>query len=130
MKQTFVKTWRNSVQPRKQRKYRAAAPLHLKGTFLSAHLSKELRKKYSTRSLRIRKGDKVQIMRGQFKGKSNKVDRVDTKHCKIFVVGIELIKKDGGKTPYALSPSNLQLTELVMDDKKREKTIKPKEVKK
>ncbi|MBS1194889.1 MAG: ribosomal protein L24p/L26e, archaeal/eukaryotic, partial [Methanomicrobia archaeon] len=46
-----------SIQPRKQRKARYTAPLHIKGKFLSATLSKELREQYKRRSLRVVKGD-------------------------------------------------------------------------
>lgn len=126
MKQSFLSQWKSSVQPRKQRKYRAEAPLHVQGTFLSAHLSKELRKKYLRRSLRVKKGDKVKIMRGQFKGKTNKVDRVNLKNGKVYITGIETIKKDGSKTMYPFEPSNLLLTELNATDKKRLKVSQKK----
>ena len=50
MKRKFSKSWKSSKQPRKQRKYSANAPLHLKRKLLSVNLSKELRKKYGKRS--------------------------------------------------------------------------------
>ena len=71
MKKKFSKKWKASGKARKQRKYVANAPLHIKKKFLSANLSKELRKKYG-RSLQIRKGDSVKVMRGKFKGKTGK----------------------------------------------------------
>ena len=46
MKQKFSTKWNSSRQPRKQRKYLANAPLHLKRVLLSANLSKDLRKRY------------------------------------------------------------------------------------
>jgi len=42
MKQKFSTTWKASKQPRKQRKYSANAPLHIKRKMLSANLSKTL----------------------------------------------------------------------------------------
>ena len=69
MKKKFSREWIRSKQPRKQRKYNYNAPLHIKGKFMAAHLSKDLMKKYNRRSIRVRKGDKVILLRGQFKKK-------------------------------------------------------------
>ena len=123
MKQTFVKSWVSSKQPRKQRKYRFKAPLHLRHSFMHSHLSKELRTKYKTRALAIRTGDRIKIMRGQFKGRTGTVESVDLKKCKAFVTGIELLKKEGSKALYPLDPSNLQITELNLEDKYRKKIL-------
>ena len=117
----WSKFWKSSKQPRKQRKYRFNAPLHIKGKFLSSHLSKELRKKIGKRSLRIRKGDKVMIMRGQFKKKKNTVERVDLKNNKVYISGAELKKKSGAKSFYPIDPSNIMITELVEDKKRLKK---------
>ena len=123
MKVKFSKEWKSSKQPRKQRKYRYNAPLHIKGTMMSAHLSKELKEKYKKRSARVVKGDKVKISRGQFKTKTGKVERVDTKQGKVYITGIEMMKKDGTKTMYPINPSNLILIELHLEDKKRVKSL-------
>lgn len=123
MKKAFVREWKRSRQPRRQRKYRARAPLHIKQDFIGCHLSKELRKKYGRRSVGIRKGDKVKILRGQFKGKTGKVERVDLKKTRVYIAGVEMIKKDGTKTLYPLHPSNLMITDPYLDDKKRIKVL-------
>jgi len=124
MKQKFSTMWRKSKQPRKQRKYRINAPLHIKQKFLASHLSKELRKKHGKRSLRSRKGDRVKVVVGQFKGKTGKVDNIDVRNIKIYVEGIEVIKKDGTKRAVPFNPSNVIITELNLDDKKREEKIR------
>ena len=126
MKKKFVKTWKRSKQPRKQRKYRANAPLHIKHGFVGCHLSAELRKKYGKRKIGIRKGDKIKILRGQFKGKSGKVEKVNSKKTKVYITGIEIIKKDGTKMLYPIHPSNLLITELYLDDKMRSKALERK----
>lgn len=123
MKTKFSSSWKKSKQPRKQRKYRRNAPLHIKQKFVSAHLSKELRKKYNRRSMNLRKGDSVKIARGQFKNKSGKVDEVRVKKTSVYVSGVELVKRDGTKSRYPIHPSNLIITELNMDDKMRNKII-------
>ena len=111
--------WKGSKKPRKQRAYAIRAPLHLKRSFLSAHLSKDLRTKQKKRSVMLRSGDKVTVLRGQFRKKSGKVERVDTKHSKVYITGIESIKKDGSKAAYPLHPSNLLITEFETGDRKR-----------
>ncbi|MFH0798096.1 MAG: 50S ribosomal protein L24 [Candidatus Woesearchaeota archaeon] len=124
MKAAISKSWNRSVQPRKQRKFVHNAPLHIKPKImLISTLSKELRKKHNKRNMRLRKGDTVKIMRGQFKGKKGKVDEIETKKDKIYIEGIEHIKKDGTKAFYPLKASNLMITELNLDDKKRKKIL-------
>jgi large subunit ribosomal protein L24 len=118
MKQTFSTKWVSSVQPRKQRKYRYNAPLHLAGKFLSVTLAKDLRAKHGIRSIRVRTGDEVVVMRGQFSGRSGKVERVDIGTTRVFVNGIDQAKRDGTKRLYPLQPSNLKATRLV-DEKRR-----------
>ncbi|MBI4150460.1 50S ribosomal protein L24 [Candidatus Woesearchaeota archaeon] len=120
MKKVWSGAWKGSKLPRKQRKYRANAPLHVKRKFLSVHLSKELRAKYSRRAVPVRSGDKVKVLIGSHRGHTGKVDRVDMKRAKIYVTGIAAIKKDGSKVAPPLEPSNLMITELSLGDKKRE----------
>ncbi|MBI2669186.1 50S ribosomal protein L24 [Candidatus Woesearchaeota archaeon] len=115
----FNASWNSSKQPRKQRKYRANAPLHLRQKLMHAHLSTELRQKHKTRSVQLRTGDKVRILRGEHRKKEGKVERVNLKREKVFIVGIEAIRKDGTKVPFPLQPSNLLVIEMELGDKKR-----------
>ena len=126
MKTKFSSLWIKSKQPRKQRKYRHNAPLHIKQKFVSAHLSKELHKKYNKRSMNLRKGDNVKIARGQFKNKSGKIEEISLKKLSVYVTGIEVVKRGGTKSRYPLHPSNLIITEVNMEDKMRIKTVERK----
>jgi len=119
MKAEWSKDWNSSIKPRKQRKFRYNAPLHIKQKFVTVHLSPELRKKYTMRSTNLRKGDKIIIIRGQHRKKKGNVDRVMLRRGKVFVEGIESVKKEGTTTQIALEPTNLMITELNLDDKKR-----------
>jgi large subunit ribosomal protein L24 len=123
MKKKFSINWKKSRQPRKQRKYVYNAPLHVRQKFMHARLSKELQKKYGKKSFGLKKGDKVKVVRGQFKKHENKIERIDLKKCRVIITGIEVTKKDGNKTRYPIHPSNLILTELNMDDKMRQKIL-------
>jgi len=118
MYKAFSNSWKSSTQPRKQRKYRYNAPAHIRGKFLISTLSKPLREKHKMRSLRVRKGDKVKILRGQYRGKEGKVDRVSVKDTKVYIENIDVQKKDGSKAFVPIDPSNVMITELT-DDKRR-----------
>tara|TARA_Y100000310_G_C20670727_1_gene810116 strand:+ start:373 stop:831 length:459 start_codon:yes stop_codon:yes gene_type:complete len=134
MKKKFSKHWNSSKQPRKQRKYRANAPLHIKHKMISANLNKDLRKKYGKRSFPLKKGDSIKIMIGEFKRKTGKVGIVDLKKLRVSIEGIQRTKKDGTKVNVWFSPSNLQIKELNLEDKKRKQALergkKPEEDKK
>ena len=119
MKNKFSKEWKSSKSAGKQRKYQKNAPLHIKSKFSSAHLSAELRKKYNRRSLTLRKGDKIKILRGNFRGKAGKVENIDLKNRRVSITGIDLVKKDGTKVLKQFHPSNLIINELNLDDKRR-----------
>ena len=123
MKTKFSKSWKSSKQPRKQRKYLANAPLHIKKTFMASNLSKELRTKYKKRNLTVRKGDKVKVMRGQFKGKSGKINRINLRKTLVYIDGIEITKREGTRIFHPVHPSNLRIEDLNLDDKKRQKIL-------
>jgi len=119
MKNEFSTAWIASKQPRKQRKYAINAPLHTRHKFLSAHLSKDLRNKYGKRSIPVRKGDEVLVMRGNFKKKKAKITIVNLKRGKVFLENIQRSKRDGSKVNIPFYPSNLMIITLTLDDKER-----------
>lgn len=119
MKSSFSSSWISSVQPRKQKKFRANAPFHTRHSFLSAHLSKELRTKHKIRSLPLRSGDEVIVMRGTFAKQKGKVLKVDVKKLKATVEGLTRKKADGTKVNVYFDPSKLQIVALKLDDSRR-----------
>jgi large subunit ribosomal protein L24 len=126
MKSGFSISWKSSTQPRKQRKYRENAPLHLKQKMLHVHLSPDLREKHGKRNVQIKTGDKVRIMRGGYHKKEGKVEKVDLKREKVFITGMDYVKREGSKVNVAFSPSNLMIIELNLTDKKRKKNLENK----
>lgn len=100
-------------QPRKQRKLRYTAPLHLRQKMVSAPLSPDLRTKMKLRSVPVRTGDKVKVLVGKFRGVQGKVVRVDLSKLKIFVENA-VIKRTGGREEfYPLHPSTVLIMEAV-----------------
>lgn len=119
MKEKFRRVWKSSTKRSKQRKYRAQAPLHIRSTLLCAHLSKELRGRIGTRSLRVRKGDTVLVMRGNYRKKSGIVATVNTGNETIFIEGIDVIRKNGTKSFVPIRISNVMITKLIESDPRR-----------
>jgi large subunit ribosomal protein L24 len=118
-----------SKKPRKQRKFLFKAPLHLRRKMLAAHLSKELKEKYKRRSLPVRVGDEVEIMRGEFKKKRGKIVKVDLKKYKVYVEGITRKTSTGTEKLVPIHPSNLRIINLNLADKWRVKILERKGVK-
>ncbi|MBO6105037.1 MAG: 50S ribosomal protein L24 [Methanobrevibacter sp.] len=108
-----------SIQPRKQRKALYTAPLHIRRKIMSANLSKDLRADIGKRSLPIRVGDKVQVVRGDFKGHEGKVETIDAKRYKVTVEGVTLSKPDGNAVLLPIHPSNLMIIEADLKDERR-----------
>ncbi len=115
---------RKSSLPRKQRAESKNAPLHIRRKFLGAKLSKDLEEKYGKRSIPVRKGDTVRIMRGDDRGKEGKVTSVDLKNCRITVEGVVVAKADLSEVPRPVHPSNVMITKLNLKDEWRERALK------
>ena len=120
MKKNWSPKWIGSTQPRKQRKYRHNAPLHIRHKFLSAHLSRELRERFGKRSISVRKGDEVTVMKGGFRGFRGNVDRVDLSGTRIYIDGMKRKKVDGSEVSVPIHPSNVMITKLTLEDKMRQ----------
>ena len=114
---------RLSAQPRKQRKRLYNAPLHKLPKLMSAHLSPELREKYNRRSFPVRAGDRVKIMRGEFKGVEGKVTKVDRERQMVYVENVTTKKADGTTVQRPIHVSNVMITELNLDDEYRKQAL-------
>jgi large subunit ribosomal protein L24 len=123
MKKDWSRKWVSSVQPRKQRKYAINAPLHAKRKMVSASLAPELRERFGRRSIVIRKGDEVRILRGDMKGKTGVVEKVNIRKGTVHIDGIKRKKVDGSEVPIPIVPSNMQITKLILDDKRRQAVL-------
>ena len=82
------------------------------------------------RSFPLRKGDEVEIMRGEHSKKKGKITRVDTKKYRVYVEGITIKKTEGTERQISIHPSNLRILNLNLEDKKRIKSFERKHKKK
>jgi large subunit ribosomal protein L24 len=94
---------------------------------LRAHLAKELRTKYSTRSVRVRKGDTVKVLRGEYSGVEAKVTTVDPRSGRLSIEGVTREKIAGGTAPIRIHASKVFVTALNLDDPWRKKTLEGKQ---
>lgn len=110
-----------SSRPRKQRRFRFNAPMHIRQRYANVHISRELKSKLAIkrRSVQIRRGDTVKVMIGKNRGKSGKVNRVDLKKSRVFIDGIVRRDAKGKEMLTPISPSNLYITDLDLTDKQR-----------
>jgi large subunit ribosomal protein L24 len=108
-----------TTNPNKQRKALYEADLRTQGKNMAAPLSKELRAKHGIRSLPVRVGDTVKVLRGDYFGKSGNVNQVDRKRNKVYIQGLMRKKTDGKEAFLGFRPSNVIITSLELKDKKR-----------
>lgn len=116
-----------SSKPKKQRKAHYGMALHRKQHCLAAHVDKKLRQQLGTRSVALRKGDTVKVMRGGRGGSSGKITGVDYGRCVVFVEKVIRKKANGEEIPLPIHASNLLVVDVDRGDSKRFKAGKPRE---
>jgi ribosomal protein uL24 len=109
-----------SSQRRKSRKAYFTAPSSIRRKLMSAHLSKELKEKYETRSIPVRHGDTVKIKRGASKGKEGKVTEVYRRKWCIYIEKVMKSKVNGQEVKIPIHPSNVEVTQLRLDKDRKE----------
>jgi large subunit ribosomal protein L24 len=112
--------------PRKQRKLLYNAPAHLRHKLMAAPLSPQLIALKGAKTLPVRKGDTVRIMRGDHKGFEGKISRVDLKNYRIYVEGLTREKVDGTVIFVPVHPSKVIIKNLNLDDKWRKAIVETK----
>ena len=123
-----MQTVKAVTKPSKQRKMLYQAPDHIRHKILAAHLSPELRASHIVKSLPVRSGDTVRVMRGDHKGFEGKITRIDLKKYRIYVEGLTREKVDGTTIFVPIHPSKVVVTRLNLDDKWRKKILERKKV--
>ena len=105
------------MKPTKMRNnqiYRAS--LRTRSNQLGSPLSKDLRKKYGKRSVRVVEGDTIRVVRGEYKDVDGKVARVSTSANSVAIDGIKKEKGQGDKFDVLIHTSNVVVTGLNTGD--------------
>lgn len=110
----------------KQRKMIFQAPDHRRNRLFGAPLSPELKASHAVRTLAVRSGDTVRVMRGDHKGFEGKVSRVDRSRYRVYVEGLTREKVDGTTIFVPVHPSKVMITSLNLDDKWRKQILERK----
>jgi len=115
------------MKPSKMRNKQIYRALHqVVNKQISAPLSKDLRKKYSRRSVRIMVDDTAKVIRGEYKGIAGKVSKISTNNSSIAIEGNKKEKLKGDKIDVYIHSSNVIITSLNTDDKWRIKILEKK----
>jgi len=104
------------------------ATMQTASTQLSSMLSKNLRKKYGKRSIRVMEGDSVKVIRGEFNGVDGKVTKVSSADNGLTIEGVKKEKLKGEKYDVFVHTSNIEVTGLNTDDKWRINKLEGKNV--
>ena len=86
---------------------------------LGSQLSKDLRKKYGKRSVRVNEGDSIKIVRGEFKGVDGKIGKISPQKNSVTIEGIKKEKTKGDKFDVYIHTSNLLVTSLNTENRWR-----------
>lgn len=109
----------SSKSPRKQRQKVRSAVHHEKKNLLKCRLDEFLQEEYGLRSLVVKKGDLVRIMRGQFRDTESKVTKVSYRKRVVYLDSTTITKSDGKEAIVPIHPSNLMLVKLELDDERK-----------
>lgn len=113
--------------PKKQRKQLFNAPAHQRHKLMAARLSPEQIASKGVKTLPVRKGDTIRVMRGDHKGFEGKISRVDLKSFRIYVEGLTREKVDGTTIFVSIHPSKVMIKNVGLDDKWRKAVVERKQ---
>src|ERR687889_2240731 len=98
-------------------------PKHVRDAMICSSLADNLREQYTRKSVRVKKGDNVRVMRGEYSGIEGKIEKVNTQRGTLAIEGIQREKVRGGNVKVHIHASNVKIIGLNLDDKKRENSL-------
>jgi large subunit ribosomal protein L26e len=104
-----------SSSRRKARKAVFSAGSEQRRVLMSARLDKELVEQHGIRSIPVRKGDEVKIVRGKQATRDGKVVGVFRRRFVIYVDRVTRTKANQQEAPIPIAPSNVVITKLEMN---------------
>ena len=117
-----MKSHQVASKRRTQRKLQLSAPSSIRRRLMSCHLNKSLRDQHKIRSLPIKRGDEVKILKGKAKGKTGKVVQVYRRRNVIYVDKVNREKQNGQSVFLPIKPCYCVIEKLLIN-KDRTKTI-------
>lgn len=99
---------------------------HLAYKGSSVHLSRELRAKHGFRSLPVRTGDRIMIVKGDYKGVEGDVNRVDRVRGRVYVSGVYRENARGEQRLVPIPLNSVILVKIDEKDKWRQRVLERK----
>lgn len=112
-----------STQPRKQRRASFRASSFVRHRQMAVALSRDLRSRYKRRALPLRKGDTVRVVSGSFKGREERVSKVDMRSLRVTLDNVTIKKVDQKLKALPIRSSHLILTRLNLSDPWRRRIL-------
>jgi ribosomal protein uL24 len=91
---------------------------------MSVPLSRELRRRFHRRSVPVRKGDTVRVLAGSFKGREERVARINRRSYSVTLDNVTLKTADEKLKPLDLRTGRLVITRLNLSDAWRRRALK------
>ena len=113
-----------SIQPRRQRKALYTAHTTERRRRMGVALSRELRRRYGRRQVPLRKGDTVRILSGSFRGREERVAKVDRRSYSVTLDNVTGKTGDQKLKPLPIRLSHLILIRLNLSDPWRRRMLK------
>jgi len=114
----------SSHSPRRQRKALYTADTFQRRVRMTVPLSRELRARFKTRALPVRKGDTVRVLSGSFIGREERVAKVDRRSYRVTLDNVTLKTADEKMKPLSLGVGNLVITRLNLSDAWRRRSLR------
>lgn len=99
---------------------------HLAYKASSVHLSRGLRAKHGFRSLPVRTGDRIMIVKGDYKGVEGDVNRVDRVKGRVYVSGVYRENARGEQRLVPIPLNSVILIKIDEKDKWRKRVLERK----
>jgi large subunit ribosomal protein L24 len=115
------------TSPRRQRRALYEAPTAQRRRRMTVKLSRELKGRFHRRSVPLRKGDTVRVLAGSFKGREERIAKVDRRAYTVTLDNVTLKSAEEKLKPLAIRTAYLVLTRLNLSDPWRRRALKVKE---
>lgn len=110
--------------PRRQRRALYTATTFERRRRMTVQLSRELRRRFHRRSVALRKGDTVRVLSGSYKGREERVAKIDRRGYAVSLDNVTLKAADEKMKPLGLRPGHLVITRLNLSDSWRRRALR------
>jgi len=109
--------------PRRQRRALYNADTFERRLRMSVPLSRELRTRFRTRSVPVRKGDTVRVLSGSFVGREERVAKIDRRSYAVTLDNVTVKTAEDKLKVLPIRPSHLVITRLNLADPWRRRSL-------